>query len=144
MGKQLALFDTKEIPKEIPKKLKELLCGNGENDFALGISVAIGLGINSFLCLSLVLCESWELDIPDSAWWEHFSVTYQNNKFSIIEDDMDEFLFLVKEAGQTEEHAFKIGEWGENDDCFTMQRKLRAKIKEVLKDNYHYFKELLK
>ncbi len=141
MKKQLELFAT---PPEIPENLKALLCGSNENDFALGVSVAIGLGINPFLCLSFALSESWDLDIPDSAWWEHFSVAFQGHKFSIIEDDMDDFLLITKEANNKEEYSLKLGEWGENDDCFTMQKKLRAKIKQVLKDNYHYFKELLK
>ena len=138
-GQQLELFDKKEIPKE----LKALLCGNGENDFALGIEVAKSQGYNTIECLVIALT-NFELDIPDSAEFEHHSINTKYIIFQVMECEYEDIAFALWITDPKEQHRISIAEWEETDDCFTMKKRIDSKLRAILKDNYHYFKELLK
>lgn len=138
MGKQLALFDTKEIPKE----LKELLCGNGENDFALGVQMAIPFGFSAFDCLKISLTNI-NLDIPDSDFWIHLQVPYYNITFYVFEHDSDTFTLVAKRKNEPNCFEIFLAEWDMDDECYNMQNKLKSKIKQVLFEYHSEFKQFL-
>ncbi len=139
MGTQLELFDKKEIPKE----LKELLCGNGENDFMLGVQMAIPMGISAFECFKTAF-SNVNLEMPYSDLHIHLQIKFNNLTFYLFENDSDTFHIVVKPQKEANCFELEIAEWGENDDCFSMQNKLRSKIKEVLTQFHYEFKKFLK
>jgi len=141
MKKQLELFEPPQ--PEIPEKLKSLLLGNGENDFTTGIEIAKGLGLNLIECLELALC-SFELEIPEYSQHKHFELRYSDVLFQIIEDEYNEIDFFLVVTTLDKQSEISLCGWGCDDDCEDMQKSLKRKIKTVIKDNYHYFKELLK
>jgi hypothetical protein len=138
--KQLELFAP---PPEIPENLKALLLGNGENDFTMGIQVAKGLGVNLVECLELALL-NFDIDIPDSSEYEHFELKYGDISFRLVEFEYEDVSFWLIIKTPESENEIALCEWEETDDYLTMKTKIKRKIKAIVKDNYHYLKQLSK